>query len=309
VTLASVPRPVTYDDVPASRDISPRRVIGLVFLSLGGMILLSTILSRLDLHGPALPLNIGAKLLTATVALATVDHLGWWRRVGFRAPSRWSRLWLCWLPGVYLFLVYAPGFASSGVIRTFGIGVLALAVGLDEELWTLGLLLESLRFRGTTWAVVLSAAFFGLLHGVNVLSGQPLSTTAVQVFVAFSFGLGLGAVRVRTHSIWPCILVHAAWDFALILRSGQIGESTGTNGHQALLTLAIMSPLAIYGLVLARPQKVPGPDGRMPRPPMLAAPPEVPETPAVDVFAPPPPDALGPWPAPPPDVAAVYRGW
>jgi hypothetical protein len=27
------------------------------------------------------------------------------------------------------------------------------------------------------------------------------------------------------------------------------------------------------------------------------------------VFAPPPPDALGPWPAPPREVAAIYRGW
>lgn len=296
------------DDVPVSRDISPLRVVGVLLAAVGLVIGLSAVLGRLDLHGPPLPLNIGAKLFTAAVALAIVDRLGWWRRVGFRAPSRWSRLWLGWLPLLYLAFVFAPGFPPSGLLRTLAIAVLTLAVGLDEEVWTRGLLLESLRNRGTTQAVLLSAAFFGLLHGVNVISGQPASTTAVQVYVAFAFGLGLGALRVRTHSIWPCILVHAGWDFALILRTGEIGESSGSSLQQALITMAIMTPLALYGLVLARPSKVPGRDGRMGRP-LTSAEAEWPAPPEPRRVPPSPADALGTWPSPPPEVAAVYRGW
>jgi membrane protease YdiL (CAAX protease family) len=298
------------DDVEVTRDISPWVVIGLLSVSVGVVILFSVALDRLDLHGPALPLNIGVKLLTATVALATVDRLGWWRRAGFRTPSRWSRLWLGWLPLIYLLLVYAPGFPASGVLRTFGIAVLAFAVGLDEETWTRGLLLESLRHRGTFQAVLLSAVFFGLIHSINIVGGQPVSTTAVQVFVALSFGLALGALRVRTHSIWPCIFVHAAWDFALILRSGEIGESDGTALSQALVTMAIMTPLAIYGLVLIRPGRTPGRDGRMRRSPqpMAGAPPVGVAVPYVLVEPAPTADALGPWPAPPPEVEAIYRG-
>lgn len=194
------------------------------------------------------------------------------------------------------------------MLRTFGIAALAFAVGLDEESWTRGLLLESLRHRGTTAAVIWSALFFGLMHSLNLVSGQPASTTGVQVFVAVAFGLGLGALRVRTHSIWPCIFVHAAWDFALILRSGQIGETSGTGVHQALVTMAIMTPLAIYGLVLSRPGKVPGPDGRIRRRTELEGPPG---TSGVPVRQGPGhgADAVGPWPSPPPQVAAIYRGW
>lgn len=292
----------SIDDVPVGRELSPSRVIALLSGAVGAVILFSWVLSRLGLQAPALPINIGAKLATAAVALAVVDHLGWWRRVGFVSPVRWSRLWLAWLPLLYLLLVFSPGLPARGPVRVLGIAALSLAVGLDEETWMRGLLLESLRHRGTWYAVVASSAFFGLFHGINIVSGQPASTTAVQVFVAFSFGLALGGLRVRTHSLWPSILVHAAWDFALVLRSGEIGESSGTSLRDALLTIALMSPLAIYGLVLSRPGRTQGPDGRLRREPGPAA---------EDAAAPAPPAApvaLGPWPEPPPEVEAVFGG-
>jgi membrane protease YdiL (CAAX protease family) len=296
------------DDVPVSRDITEWRVLGLLVASIGTVILLGVLLRSLDLEGPPLPLNIGAKLLTATVALSVVDRLGWWHRIGCRGPSRWKRLGLAWLPILYVAWFSVPGIPLTPAARTAGILVLGLAIGLDEEVWTRGLLLESLRHRGTTRAVIYSALAFGLLHLVNVAGGQPVSSTLVQVFVAVAFGFGLGALRVRCHSIWPSILVHATWDFVLIARSGELGTSEGTTSGQALVTALIFVPLAIYGLVLARPSKVPGPDGRMRRP---GAPVPPSATTAVFTAAPPatPADALGRWPTPPPDVEAIRRGW
>ena len=290
-----------------SRDIQARHVLALLALCDGALLLLGFTLRRLHVHAPGIPINLGAKLLTAAVALSVVDRLGWWRRVGFRAPSRWSRLWLGWLPLLYVALAFAPGFAHRTVSQVVGIGALTVAVGIDEEVWCRGLLLESLRHRGTTAAVLLSSLAFGLLHGINALSGQPVSSTLVQMTVASFFGLALAAVRVRTHSIWPSIAVHALWDFALILRSGDLGSTQGTTGGQAAVAIAVMAPLAIHGVILARRSRVPGPDGRMPRrtgDPIDPGPVLVARTPA-----PSGPDALGPWPPPPPDVEAAFRGW
>jgi membrane protease YdiL (CAAX protease family) len=298
------------DDVPVSRDVSSRRVLVLqllVFLAAG---VVGLVLKVVDLEGgPRGVLETGAKLASAAVALSLVDRLGWYRRVGFCAPRRWRRVGLAWLPAGYTALVLViattDGAGGRGLAAILGIAGLALAVGFEEELWTRGLLLETLRWKGTTAAVVLSSLWFGVLHSLNLLSGQPASTTAFQVVLASSFGLALGAIRVRVGTLWLPIALHALYDLGVLLQGdlGLVigkGEVAGLGWREVVnLSIVVALPLAAFGLVLARPSKVPGPDGRMPRRRVKVEPWEWPETARTRTEA---VNVLGRWPAPPPDL-------
>ncbi|MEO5678677.1 MAG: CPBP family intramembrane glutamic endopeptidase [Acidimicrobiales bacterium] len=291
------------DDVPVTRDISTRRLLGLQLLVFAVAALVALGLSLLDLRGGSdggvgKVLETGAKLASAAVALSIVDRLGWYRRVGLTLPRRWNRLWLAWLPAAYVAFALAGGTHGQGVLTVLGVMGLSLAVGLEEELWTRGLVLESLRWRGTTVAVVVSSLWFGLLHSLNLLSGQPASATLAQMGFATAFGLAVGAVRVRVGTLWLPIALHALYDLGLLLADSAV---KGITWRQVLAFLAVAAvPLAVYGLVLARPSKVPGPDGRMRRRRVRVEPWVWPEaSPAGHAEA---ANVLGRWPAPPPQL-------
>lgn len=292
------------DDVPVSRDISTRRVLGLQLLVFLAAALVGLALSLTDLdEGPEEVLLTGAKLASAAVALSVIDRLGWYRRVGLVAP-RWNRVWLAWLPVGYVVLALAGGWGSRSLGPALGIAGLALAVGLEEELWTRGLVLETLRWRGTSAAVILSALWFGALHSLNLLSGQPASATLAQMGFATAFGLALGAVRVRVGSLWLAIALHALYDVGLLLRDEEVAGLAWTEVGGFLVLAAL--PLAIFGLVLARASKVPGPDGRMPRRKVKVEPWSWPAArPAAHAEA---ANVLGRWPAPPPHLLEQWYG-
>lgn len=75
---------------------------------------------------------------------------------------------------------------------------------LFEEVLFRGYLLQAVwRLTRVPWpAVALSALAFGLVHVAQPQDVLPLVT----------FGLILGALRVRTRRLWPCMLVHALFN-------------------------------------------------------------------------------------------------
>lgn len=294
---------LAHDDVPVSRDVSTRRLLGLQLLVFLASALVGLALRVFDLEGgPDRVLATGAKLASLAVALSVVDRLGWYRRVGFCAPRRWKRLWLAWLPAAYVALSLVGGVGDRALVAALGIAALVLAIGLEEELWTRGLILESLRWRGTTVAVVLSSLWFGALHSLNLLSGQPALTTLAQMGFATAFGLAVAAVRVRVGTLWLPIALHALYDLGVLLRLDEVAGISWRELVGFLIVFAV--PLTIFGLVLARRSKVPGPDGRMPRRRVKVEPWEWPEGDgAARAEA---ANVLGRWPAPPPHLAEQW---
>ena len=294
---------LALDDVPVSRDISTRRLLALQLLVFFVTALVGLALTLFDLEGgPDKVLLTGSKLASAAVALSIVDRLGWFRRVGLTAPRRWNRLWLAWLPALYVAFALAGGTNGQAMLAVLGIVGLALAVGLEEELWTRGLVLESLRWRGTTVAVVLSSLWFGLLHSLNLLGGQPATATLAQMGFATAFGMAVGAVRVRTGTLWVPIALHALYDVGILLRDVEV---IGPSWRELLAFLVLIAlPLAVFGLIVARPSKVPGPDGRMRRRRVRVEPWSWPETNSTERAE--AANVLGRWPAPPPDLVKQW---
>jgi membrane protease YdiL (CAAX protease family) len=133
----------------------------------------------------------------------------------------------------------APDGALDALVS---VTVIALLPALAEELVVRGVLLPSLvRPLGATLAVVGSSILFALMHDPY----RYLFTLAV--------GLVLGALRLRTGSLWPPIVAHATLNTLTFLVAPLVDDPSQTTYEpQPLLGLAFFFAGAAVALLLLR---------------------------------------------------------
>jgi membrane protease YdiL (CAAX protease family) len=188
----------------------------------------------------------------AIAAAALVTRWNAWNHVGWRPPLP-RTVWVLWLPG----LLFFASAASAKAVRTAPgyviVSALAvLLVGFTEELWFRGLLLSALLSRGPWFAVVVSSVLFGAFHllGVSAIGLRSVATQAIQ---ACAIGLMFGAGRIRTASLWPVIVLHAAFDFVGFLHKNITPRPITQDALPSLFVLVAIA--LVYALVLTRPSK------------------------------------------------------
>lgn len=110
-----------------------------------------------------------------------------------------------------------------------------------EEMMFRGMVLQGLRRFGDGFAVVASAALFGLYHG-----------NLAQTVFAFLCGLVLGFVVIRTNSLLPAILIHAVNNASAVAiqlveryRGTELATSVGDKRAVVLLALGLISFLTL----------------------------------------------------------------
>jgi ABC-type Na+ efflux pump permease subunit/membrane protease YdiL (CAAX protease family) len=126
---------------------------------------------------------------------------------------------------------------------------LAVVPAVCEEWFFRGFLLSSLRARSPAWlAVLVTAALFGAFH-VVVRDGLLFERFVPTTFL----GLILGAVCVRTGSLWPGILVHVLHNGLLLTlsdyqkRLSELGWGGGEREHLPWTWLAIAAGATVVG--------------------------------------------------------------
>jgi membrane protease YdiL (CAAX protease family) len=139
-----------------------------------------------------------------------------------RDRPRSTRQWM-WVPSL---LIAAVGIAAvvgsgiSGAPRSYWIGmsITMLLVGLTEEVTFRGILIVGVRRTGggETKALLVSSVLFGLFHLPNGLLGQAWNTTIRQVIVTGVIGVAFYALRRASGTLLACIVLHAAYDWAVI---------------------------------------------------------------------------------------------
>jgi len=121
-----------------------------------------------------------------------------------------------------------------------------LMVGILEELCFRGLFINIYikhreKVKSTIYkAVLLSSAFFGICHYLNMID-QPFMKTTAQVFGAFCLGVLFAAVYLKGMNIWVCALFHALWNFGNMYGSflpDKNPEMYGIAGEMTLLQVA-----------------------------------------------------------------------
>ena len=207
-----------------------------------------------DLAGPAG--GLGSNLLGTAFLVGLVWRRGWWREVGFGGPSTWRSLRLLAFPALTASVLAAGGLVNLDLSDPARLALKlsgTLLTGFREEGFTRGVLLSLLLVaalragRGPMRAVLIAAVVFGLLHLVGVPFGKPLVPSLVQFVTATLFGIGYGALLLRTNALWLLAGLHAVGNLASTLRGGNEASDDLT----AFFLLSELL-LAVYGLFLLR---------------------------------------------------------
>lgn len=135
-----------------------------------------------------------------------------------------------------------PDGVSGTVLYILSISFLPAFV---EEFALRGVVMGSLRRFGDGFAVFVSAALFGLMHG-----------NLVQVPFAFVAGLALGYIDIVAGSLWPSVVAHLLNNlFATIISDYSASWPSALNDFINLAYPLLMIILALIGVVMLLRQK------------------------------------------------------
>lgn len=184
-----------------------------------------------------------------TVLLAAaIGVLGWWRAVCFNGRREWRHLRLLALPAALVLLPVVGGVSlpAAGALAILLVGY--ALTGFAEEAFVRGVLLRVLAPRGVLAAVLISSALFGAMHLSNlVFRGNP-ALVGAQAFGAACFGVGYAALRLRTNTIWPLLVLHMLTDL--------FGRIASLPAIPFFVTQDVI--LLAYGLYLVRGLRIAG---------------------------------------------------
>lgn len=191
-----------------------------------------------------------AALFSLGVALASIDR----RAAGLRAPETWKSLRLVLPPLLFsllmLLVAWAGGWPPAEVLLVVGCNTALVAV--SEELMFRSVLLQGLLDRHAIWpAVLISSLLFGVVHTFNAWASGDFGGALWQSLAASLQGVGYAAICLRTRSVWPMVVVHGLWDFALVT-SALAAASTGEGSVLPFAAVLAVLPLCLYGVFLLR---------------------------------------------------------
>jgi uncharacterized protein len=120
-----------------------------------------------------------------------------------------------------------------------------LAPVLEEMLFRGVILRSFLRQYSRTKAILLSSMLFAIAH-LNIY----------QVATAFAIGIVAGWLYERCRSLWPCIVLHAAYNaFVTMAYNGMMGGENSVTGIGIAFVLAIVGGLMLLQLLTRAPAR------------------------------------------------------
>jgi uncharacterized protein len=151
--------------------------------------------------------DLVAWFVVATLAAGALTMLGWWRIAGFNRPGNWREMRLVWLPIVALLPIpFLAGFHLLNPAAGVYILLIYVLVAFREEALYRGVILHILNPKGRRRAVFITSLLFGVSSAASLLLFHAADILP-RVAGAFCFGILLGALRLRTNTIWiPIIL-------------------------------------------------------------------------------------------------------
>lgn len=247
---------------------SPIKRLGFAIVVVAIWAAITLMVPKLMLDGQAslqdmITQNLAWGVAGAAAFLVLVVWLAGWRDMGLRAPSPPGWWKLLWLPALYLAGLGVLGVAT-GKLEAAGVLMVLLntaMVGFSEELAFRGVLWGGARKALSFWpAFLLVSAMFGSVHVFNAVLTGELAAAGVQALNAFMSGAAYLAIRIRTRSIIPIMVIHATWDFVVFLAGSGADKTAAPDPAllQQQLTFGLMltGPLFLYGLWLVRSETV-----------------------------------------------------
>lgn len=198
-----------------------------------------------------------ALIVGAIILTLFTTWMGWNSELYGR--QRIYRSWWMWLGPIIALVpivMRAAGIDWGG--RALSVSALVLAsglfIGFVEELLCRGIAVKMLRAAGHGEFVValLSSLTFGLLHATNLLSGQSLQSTGVQIFYTVGFGVLMYLTLRTTRFLVFAMILHGFTDPMGVLANGGISDNATATNLPALLNFAglLTLPIGFAGVIL-----------------------------------------------------------
>lgn len=232
-----------------------------VIVAAGGGLIVDAVLG--DEPDPVLE-NALAHLLPLPIAIAVglvfVWRSGWWRDVWSPTPIRANRprrLWMFAVPiavvvQIVLLVVQAPLATLTAPYVLVGL-VSYLLVGLGEELFFRGILLQSVQARhGETVTLLITALSFGLAHSIgSAVHGIPAGAIAFQVAVTAVDGVVFYAILRVTGTLWAPIVLHGLGDYGRWLSAGDGQDHTSAGDAAVQILLSVLAAAVLVSAIRA----------------------------------------------------------
>ena len=152
---------------------------------------------------------------------------------------------------LFLPVILKSNIFAFSIMNVLIVLLFAFSIGLNEELFSRGLILEVLKPIGISKAIIFSSLHFGLLHLSNYYAGQAFGVTVAQIIGASAFGFMCGAILVYTQSIWIPVLIHTFTNLPMLFQPVAEFQQRATGSPDWLGTLAIsFIYISIGGTVL-----------------------------------------------------------
>ncbi|MFN3280291.1 MAG: lysostaphin resistance A-like protein [Tabrizicola sp.] len=220
--------------------------------------------SRPQASGPTeivglLSTGIAWNVLAALAVLAVATRAFGWRDLGFDPPQVRSVARVVWFPILTLLPFYvialAIGLPPTGAVLFLALN--AALVAVSEEWMFRGILFQALRSRLSIWpALAISSLLFGAIHVLNAFALGDIRFAAAQAAAAMMTGLLLGALRLRTGSIWTAIAYHLFWNFGILLVAQETVTHPLPEGplppSTYVVPILVVLPNFLYSLILVR---------------------------------------------------------
>lgn len=121
------------------------------------------------------------------------------------------------------------------------LGAQIMIVAFIEEIIFRGLMLNILLPKGIMPAVLTSSFLFAITHSLQLLGGQSLETTILQITYAFFIGMVLSLLVVNQQSIIIAILFHGLNNSLIMM---------GKDNDSSIYTYIIILLMIIYTVFL-----------------------------------------------------------
>jgi membrane protease YdiL (CAAX protease family) len=190
----------------------------------------------------------GATYLMAAGLVLLLFRWRAWTAIGFTRPRQWRDLRVMWLPLLLAAWPFIGGLQVSWAALALAVLAELPNSFLEEGLFR-GVVVRAMAGRSVKGTILLSGAGFAVLHLVLLVFGEPVQNVLPLVVITFLFGMSYAALRIRTGTIWPALLVHGTWNVAN--GTGGVATVLGDGGATiVLLIAAVVAPA--YGFWLVR---------------------------------------------------------
>jgi uncharacterized protein len=194
--------------------------------------------------------------LLMVVYASVVVSLVYWTdtasEVGLKRPNS-SKEWLLFVPllSIPIFILLNNGVYSWGPAQNLVLLIAAVGVAVNEEVLFRGILLRGFMKWGPWVAIFVPSALFALAHSTNIFVGGDPTFAVFQTLWTFVAGVMLSALRLRTNSLYPVIVLHILIDGVEYFSTGEYGVHPEAMSTMLLVQFAILIfILAVYTVVL-----------------------------------------------------------